>query len=57
MAPQEIIRGYGGQQGRTGVGIASIEQDIGGRDEEDVLLGRQALGENGALGEGTQEWV
>jgi hypothetical protein len=57
MAGQELVRGYGGQQGRARVGIASVEQDISGGDEEDVLLGRLALGEDGALGEGAEEWV
>jgi hypothetical protein len=57
MASQELIRGYGGHQGRARLRVARVEQDIGGRDEEDVLLGRQALGEDWALGEGAQEWV
>ncbi len=57
VARQELIRGYRGHEGRARLGIAEAEQDIGGGDEEDVLLGRQALGEDGALREGAQEWV
>lgn len=57
MARQELIGGYGGQQGRARLGVAEVEQNIGGGNEKDVLLGRQALGEDGALREGAQEWV
>jgi hypothetical protein len=49
VASQELIGSYGGHQGRARLNVAGVEQDIGGRDKEDVLLGRQALGEDGAL--------
>lgn len=57
MASQELVRGYGGRQGRARLGVARVEQDIGSGDEEDVLLGRQALGEDGAPRKGAEEWV
>lgn len=57
MACQKLFRGYGGRQGRARLRVARVEQNIGGRDEEDMLLWRQALGEDRALGESAQERV
>jgi len=57
MAGEELLGGYGGGQGRARLGVAEVEEDIGRRDEEDVLLRGRALDHEGALGEGAEEWV
>lgn len=57
MTAQELLRCDDLTGGGTAFGVARCEEDIRQGNEEDVVVHRGTLGDDGALEEGGQEGV